>query len=185
MSHLDSAADRGRELEPVEEAARGLHAGAVEVVLVVVVVVVVIMVIVVVVPVEGGAVRIVPAQLRPGLAMRGPARAVTQTVDGAADQREGVRVHDGVDGPQGEEAHLHRPRLAAALRLELVAESLAQSELPGDGGEVREAAVLLLHHHLAVHHSPGGGAVSDLDRTGDLFVTGESLSPPQRTKTSV
>ena len=66
-------------------ACRGGEAREVVVVLVVVIVIVVVVVVVVVVPVEGGAVRIVPAQLRPGLAMRGPARAVTQTVDGAPD----------------------------------------------------------------------------------------------------
>ena len=90
--------------------------------------------------------------------MWGTPRTVADTGDAAGDQREGEGVQHGVESLQGDVTHLHPPpRLL--LGPELVAESAAQAQLPGDVGQVEEAAVLLLHQHLAVHGAQRGGAV--------------------------
>ena len=105
VSYLYLTTHGGRELEPLEEATSGLNTGVVVV----------------------GTVGLVLTQISPGVTVRGSARTVTGTLDVAPDQRELVGVHDGVDGLQGDVGHLHGPRHPAALRLELVAESLAQT----------------------------------------------------------
>ena len=92
-------------MEPLEEAAGGLDAGVVVV----------------------DAVGLVTTEVGTGVTVRGSSGTVAGALDVTPHQGELVRVHDGVDGLEGDVGHLHSPRHPTALRLELVAESLAQT----------------------------------------------------------
>ena len=112
-AHLESAADRGGELEPVEEAAAAPHTGAVVGVAV------------------GGVAAHVSSLVRiimisftpdPDLTVSRAPGAVTGALDPRPDQGEAVRVHNGVDGLEAGVGHLHvsRHRPIRVLRAEPV-----------------------------------------------------------------
>ena len=128
-AHLESAADRGGELEPVEEAAAAPHTGAVVGVAVggvaahVSSLVWIIMIIIIMIGVAVGGVaahvsslvRIIMVSFTPDpdLTVSRAPGAVTGALDPRPDQGEAVRVHNGVDGLEAGVGHLnvsrHRP----------------------------------------------------------------------------
>ena len=98
--------------------------------------------------------------------MGGTSRAVTDTPHLAGHQGEPVRVQHGVESLQRDVAHLHGARqLLLLVRLELVAESRGETQLPGDVGQVDSVPALLLHLDLAGQGAQGG-RTEGLPRTG-------------------